>query len=370
MITGAETAHLALKHSPIFLEGRLTIADEPAARTLGLRNGQVVQGTVEVRSGALALNLAGLSVPLPQDLPASLHFAAGDTALFRVQVQSNGSIVLQPLPVPGSGTAQAGPAPVLPHWPDRMEQLGLRPPYMDALGQLLRPGVFEGLMRSLSSHFPDLATLIQQWLRQRPSMAQLTPERLQQLFTRSGWMTESLLANGRGADPTDLKVVLRQLLNGLEGQEADGVHLLRSALDDIESRQLLAADSLASREWVFSIMLPFRDAEPVTLRFARSRRQEQQERAPYIIHLHTRNRDLGELWLQTCISDLTEVDMVMWALRQDVVERARQQAPDLAAELENAGLHMKRLQVVHGPGPQDTSHWSPPEHGSMVDVHT
>lgn len=370
MITGAETAHLALKHSPIFLEGRLTIADEPNARTLGLRNGQVVQGTVEVRSGALALNLAGLSVPLPQDLPASLHLSAGDTALFRVQVQPNGSIVLQPLPSPGTQAAQSGPPPVSPQWPDRLQQLGLRPPDMDALGQLLRPGVLEGLMRSLSANFPDLATAIQQWLRQRPSMAQLTPERLQQLFTRSGWMTEALLSQGRGADAGDLKVMLRQLLRGLEGQEADGVHLLRRALDDIESRQLLAADTLASREWVFSIMLPFRDAEPVTLRFARSRRQPPQERAPYIIHLHTRNRDLGELWLQTCISDLTDVDMVMWALRKDVVERAQQQAPALAAELEDAGLRMKRLQIVHGQGPDDTSHWTPPEHGSMVDVHT
>ena len=225
-------------------------------------------------------------------------------------------------------------------------------------------------MRSLSANFPDLANAIQQWLRQRPSMAQLTPERLQQLFTRSGWMTEALLSQGRGADAGDLKVMMRQLLRGLEGQEADGVHLLRRALDDIESRQLLAADTLASREWVFSIMLPFRDAEPVTLRFARSRRQPPQERAPYIIHLHTRNRDLGELWLQTCISDLTDVDMVMWALRKDVVERAQQQAPALAAELEDAGLRMKRLQIVHGQGPDDTSHWTPPEHGSMVDVHT
>ena len=370
MITGAETAHLGLKHNPIFLEGRLELADEPAARSLGLRHGQVVQGTVEVRSGALALNLAGLSVPLPQDLPASLRLSAGDTALFRVQVQANGSIVLQPLPSPGAPAGQASPPPVAPQWPDRLQQLGLRPPGMDALDQLLRPGVLEGLMRSLAGNFPDLATQIQQWLRQRLSMAQLTPERLQQLFTRSGWMTETLLAQGRGANPGDLKVMLRQLLHSLEGQGADGVHLLKSALDDIESRQLLAADTLSAREWVFSIMLPFRDAEPVTLRFARSRRQDHQERAPYIIHLHTRNRDLGELWLQTCISDQTEVDMVMWALRKDVVERAKQQAPELAAELENAGLHMTRLQIVHGQGPDDTSHWTPPEHGSMVDVHT
>ena len=78
------------------------------------------------------------------------------------------------------------------------------------------------------------------------------------------------------------------------------------------------------------MMLPFADAEPVALRLVRGRRQPGQANPPLVIHLHTRNKDLGEVWLQTRISDETEVDMVMWALREDVVKRARDLSPNLA----------------------------------------
>ena len=145
---------------------------------------------------------------------------------------------------------------------------------------------------------------------------------------------------------------------------------MKNAIDDIESRQMAAAESLSAREWAFSIMLPFRDAEPVSLRFSKAHRQPGQEAPPFVIQLHTRNQDLGELWLQTCISHQTDVDMVMWAVRKDIAARAKAQASNLSDELESAGLNMTRLQVIHGSAPQDLASWVPPETGSMVDVRT
>ena len=169
----------------------------------------------------------------------------------------------------------------------------------------------------------------------------------------------------------DLKSLLRQLLKNDQTTTTDAHDLIRDALDDIESRQLMSADTLNGKEWVFSMMLPFSDAEPVALRFTKSRQPPgQEDKAPLVIHLHTRNRDLGEIWLQTKISNETDVDMVMWALREDVVAKAKSQAANLADELDSAGLRMTRLQVVHGPGPQEPLRWGPPETGSMVDVQT
>ena len=89
---------------------------------------------------------------------------------------------------------------------------------------------------------------------------------------------------------------------------------------------------------------------------------------PWVIHLHTRSQSIGEVWLQTRITDLTEVDLVMWALREDVVRQAQTRTPLLAEELDGAGLRMTRLLVVHGPGPTEPMEWSPPETGSLVDV--
>jgi hypothetical protein len=379
MITGAETAHLTPKAPTIFLEGRLPLVVERTAAELGLRDGQVVQTTVEARLDRLRLNLqdpalVGRFIDLPKELPAGLRLAAGDTALFRVQVLKDGSILLRPLQAQTSagtaGTAgAAGAAPAEALLPGRTQQLGFRPPDMAALAQLLRPGGLDTLLQNLSPATPGLAAL-QQWQNMRPSMAQMTPAKLQQLMQRSGWMTEALLLNGQGQGAVDLKSGLRQLLRWLQTTGGEGLGRIQDAVDDIEARQLTAAETLTGREWVFSMMLPFADAEPVALRFVRGRRPPGEEKAPLVIHLHTRNRDLGEIWLQTRISSQTEVDMVMWALREDVVKRARDMTPNLEEELDSAGLQMTRLQVIHGPGPAEPLPWSPPKTGSLLDVQT
>jgi hypothetical protein len=374
MITGAETAHLSPKTPTIYLEGRLPLVVERSAADLGLRDGQVIQSTVENRQDRVRLNLqdpaqAGRFIDLPKDLPAGLRLASGDTALFRVQLQSDGSIWLRPLQANAAAAAAPAAAAPLAQMPNRMQQLGFRPPDMGALALLLRPGGLDSLLQGLGSASPEMAAL-QQWQRLRPSMAQLTPEKLQQLMQRSGMMTESLLAQGQGGGLVDLKSGLRQLLRLLQSASNEATGRVQDAIDDIESRQLTAAETVTGREWVLSMMLPFSDAEPVALRFVRGRRAPGEGKAPLIIHLHTRNRDLGEVWLQTRISGETEVDMVMWALREEVVNRARDLTPNLAEELDSAGLNMTRLQVIHGPGPNEPMPWNAPETGSLLDVKT
>jgi hypothetical protein len=370
MITGAETAHLTPKTPVIYLEGKLPLVLERTAAQLGLRDGQVVQGTLESKPDHLRLNLLGPQpgayVDLPKDLPAGLRLASGDTALFRVQVLANGTIMLRPL--------QAAPAmhplantTAATTLPGRTDQLGFRPPDMNALAQLLKPGMLEGMLQRAQASGIELGAL-QQWLKLRPNMAQLTPEKLQQAMQRSGFMTESLLTQGLGAGLIDLKSVLRQLMRASLGTDKDG--LLGESLDDIESRQLMGQESLGGREWVFSMMLPFGDAEPVAMRLTRGRRQPGQAKPPLVIHLHTRNQDLGEVWLQTRISEQTDVDMVMWAEREDVVSRAKALASNLEQELDSAGLNMTRLQIIHGQGPKEPMPYAPPGMGSLLDVQT
>lgn len=376
MITGAETAHLLPKTPTIFLDGTLPLVLEKTAAELGLRDGQVVKAMLEAKldnkldTQRLVLQgpLQGQSIDLPKELPAGWRLASGDTALFRVQVLANGSIVLRPLQSgPAPGVASEAGSTAQPLVPARADQLGFRSPDMQALSQLLRPGMLEGLLQGLNAAAPEWSAM-QRWLKLRPTMAQLTPEKLQQAMQRSGFMTENLLTLGMGAGLIDLKSVLRQMLRS--GSHPDKADLIGNSLDDIESRQLLANESLNGREWVLSMMLPFADAEPVALRLVRSRRQPGQEKPPLVIHLHTRNQDLGEVWLQTRISDETEVDMVMWALREDVVNRAKSLAPNLAQELDSAGLNMTRLQIIHGQGPQDPLPYAPPAAGSLLDVQT
>ena len=201
-------------------------------------------------------------------------------------------------------------------------------------------------------------------------MAQLTPDRIQQLLLQGGWMTEALLAQGQGAGLVDLKSTLRGLLRALGSSASETRTHLQDALDDIESRQLQASDRSPGKEWAISMVLPFVDASPVQVRMS-WQRPEGEQPSRFTLQLHTTSGELGDLWLQSQILDLSEVELVMWADREDVARRAQARSASLAEELDSAGLHMSRLQVIHGRRPESThTPWGPPASGSMVDVAT
>jgi len=362
MINGAEAAHLSPRPGSIYLEGRLPLVTVPQARELGLHNGQIVEATPQSRGGGWTLQLPGGQLPLPPDVASTGRWISGETLQLRVQLQSDGSMLLRPLP-------PAAPTTVAPLLPNRSLQLLHRPVDPAALQQLLQPATLDALLQQARAVAPDLANSLQAWMRQRPALAQLTPERLQQLLTQGGWMTEALLAQGRGAGLVDLKSTLRGLLKAL-GSASESRGVLREAIDDIESRQLRAADSLAGKEWAISMVLPFADCPPLQVRMS-WRPPEQDSPSRFSLQLHTSSPELGELWLQSLISDLSQVELVMWAEREDVARRAQNRSASLAEELDSAGLRMTRLQVIHGRRPDSADQPHPtPGSGSVVDVAT
>ena len=366
MISAAETAHLS--HRPlanIFLEGRLPVVAAPVARELGLRNDQIIEANAQAHGKGWALQLPGYLLELPGELPARWRATTNTPLLFRVQVQADGTVLLRPLPQP---TAAPSVDPLLP---DRSLQLLHRPPDPAALRQLMNPATLDQLLQSARQLAPELANNLQTWMQQRPAMAQLTPARLQQLLMQGGWMTEALLVQGRGAGLVDLKSNLRGLLRALGGSSSEVRSLLQDAVDDIEARQLHASESGTSgKEWAISMVLPFVDAYPVEVKLA-WHRPEPDKPSRFMIQLHTDSPVLGDLWLQSQITDLSRVDLVMWADRADVAQRAQARSASLADELDSAGLQLGQLQIIHGRRPDSTeTPWSPPHSGSVVDVAT
>ena len=337
----------------------------PMARELGLHDHQVIAAKSNAQGAGWTLQLpGGQQIELGRDFPAAWRVASGDTQLFRVQLQADGSVLLRPLAQPPA------PSPTEPLWPGRSQQLLHRPPDPSALQQLLQPGSLDQLLMQVRNAAPELAAGLQAWMRLRPSMAQLTPARLQQLLMQGGWMTEALLAQGKGTGLIDLKSTLRSLLRGLGGGASETRVMLQDALDDIESRQLQASDSGAGKEWAISMVLPFVDAHPVQVHM---RWHPPQEDTPsrFTLQLHTTSPQLGDLWLQSQITDLSDIELVMWADREDVARRAQARSASLAEELDSAGLRMTRLQVIHGRRPDSTDEpWRPPDSGSVVDVAT
>jgi hypothetical protein len=362
MLPSSDAVALSAKPPVILLEGRLPVLEAPAVKSLGLHDGQVVRPTVESREGQLVLTLNGK--PLPLSLPADARLVAGDRLAYRVQVDANGVARLLPI---AAGPAAAATATTLPQ---RLEQLSLRPAGMEALTHLLRPGVLPALLAA--SPQPEVGRLVEQLLRLRPSMAQITAQGLRHWITHSGWFMESQLAKGQDVSQ-DAKAMMRQI-QASWGQAPDQVlRLLSDAVDDVEAGQIQSGQEMvnAGRDGWISLALPFADADPVRMRFKGRRARNGQsgdDKSPLVIDLHTRSRELGDVWLQTRITDQTQVQMTMWAVQDDVVERARDATPALRDAMDEAGLVLLGLQVVHGARAFDDGPPAADGAGRLVDV--
>lgn len=339
----------------IYLEGRLPVLEAPAAAGLDLHDGQVVRPTVESRDGGLMLWLQGQAIPVPPQL----RLAAGEQPWWQVRVDAGGRVTLQPLaggpPADDAAGAAAHAAPLLPD--GRLGQLALRPQTLQGLLALMQPGALSSLFEAAPQ--ASVAPLVAQLLRLWPQTSQLGPELLRRWLRVGGWTQEAQLARGRvdpegAVDGPDLKSLLRDLLAGWDQAPQGTRALLHEALDDIESGQLqTVVDAGAGREMVLSMVLPFADAEPVDVRWRRESRGQGagRERSPWVIDLHTRSSVMGEVWLRTRVSEGSKVELAMWAERAELVERARASSASLAAWLNEAGLRMMGLQVVHGAPP-------------------
>jgi hypothetical protein len=77
---------------------------------------------------------------------------------------------------------------------------------------------------------------------------------------------------------------------------------------------------------------------------------------------------LGEVWLHTQISQESQVDLTMWALRSDVADMARLKAKDLGFDLQDSGLQLNSFQIFNAPKPLEQEQLSPTALGRVVDA--
>jgi hypothetical protein len=364
VIAPADLTQLPGRSNPIYLEGKLLPLTVAQARELDLRDGQVVQALVQSRGGDdLALLMRGKQIDLPRSAWTAGWQVGQSVSL---QVQANALAVgLQPLP--GAALAAAG-APYF----SRVGKLLFRPPGLEQLGQLFKPGVLDALLQTSGR-----ADLLAQWRGMQLSMAQYDPQQLAQAINRaviSSMGAEVRLLKGLPVPVDDPKQLLRKLMAALsrDADEDEGtvgaLGKLTQAVDDLESSQVQAVQAQAQKEVLISLMLPFADADPVELQFRRAPRKEGEERPPLTVNVHSRSQDIGEVWLKTQLHGLDRVDLTMWALREGVVEQARARSAELGTQLSEAGLAMQSFQVIHGPRPVGAADWVPSGRGLVVDI--
>jgi hypothetical protein len=365
MLSGPEQAALPGRLNPIYLEGRPLQLETPIAQQLGLRDGQVVQASVELRGEALKLLLNGKLF----DLPPALRFRPGDSVYLRAYQGANGWLlkIFDPAAQPAATAAapastSASESPAAQINASRLAALSLRPPMSPTLLDLFAPRQSAALLQTTAN--PELAALFQ---RMQLSMRGLSSASLQAAVLGSGFWMEALLSRGQAPPATDTKAWLRRMIRALGDKDTSVVAGLKKAMDDIESAQVESLAAQSRGELSFGMVLPFVDANPVHIRFFRPARQPGREAPPFSVDIHTQNEVLGEIWLKTSITRTSHVDLMMWALKGSSVRLARKYSDALGQRLQKAGLTMDSFRIFHAARPSLPEGWSPPA-GAMLDV--
>lgn len=376
MITGAEALVAPGRIHPIYLEGKLLPLQASTAAELDLKDGQVVQALVRLHSDQPMLLLKGRLIEAPGLLPSQI----GDSLWLKASQKSDGSWALQPLPAQTNTPAVSTPGLASP-WMgqqaimlaastplvSRIASLLYKPNVNDELVQIYKPGVLDQLLNTVPR--PDLQA---QWRSLQLSMAQLTPQALQQAM-QGAIGNEVRLARGLPTLNSDPKALLRKLIaeitvsNDSEDHDTGPVQKLMRAVDDIEASQVQAVQAQAQQEVLFSMTLPFADANPVSLTIRRGPRHEG-EPALLTVNVHSKSEDLGPVWLQTQLMNAQQIEMMMWAESAQVVQQAKSRSYLLRDELAQAGLSMRSFQVIHGSRPPASNDWTPSGRGLVVDV--
>lgn len=374
---GPDVVSAASRIGPVQAENRTVWVQTPVAQQLGLRDGQIVQATAEVRDQRVRLWLKDFFF----ELPNGWVLKDGDKPFLRVSHNPGGwGFLIQAYP-----NGQAPPATATP-----VNQLfGLNPglalpaeaaqpePQSNRVGMLLMhpPGfaTFSKLLSDVTQGSwgtqAEIGPWLQRLLQQRSSMAQINPSMLRKAVMGQARSIENILLQGQeGAD--EPKTLLKTLL-GLLSEEGANKEVLRQVEDaatEFEAAQAQSAQKMQQGELSLHVILPFVDADPVDLHFQRPPRKKGQEEPPLSVDIHSRSRVLGEVWLNTQISKGNDVDLVMWALRGEVASLAKQRAGELGLELGSAGLQLQSFQIFNAPRPLARVSESSGTRGSVIDL--
>ena len=378
---GPELVNAASRIGPVQAENRTVWVQTPVAQQLGLRDGQIVQATIEVRDQRVRLWLKDFFF----ELPNGWVLKDGDKPFLRVMHNASGwGFLIQAHPNGQAPAATATPVNQLFGLQTtplaRPTDVAALEPQSNRVGMLLMqpPGftTFSKLMNDVAqgswSTQTELGPWLQRLLQQRNSLAQMNPSMLRKAVLGQSRSIESMLLQGQeGAD--DPKTLLKNLLGllseaSVKPVDKDSLRQLQDASGEFEAAQAQSAQKMQQGELSLHVILPFVDADPVDLHFQRPPRKKGQEEPPLSVDIHSRSRVLGEVWLNTQISKGSDVDLVMWALRGEVAHLAKERSGELGLELGAAGLQLQSFQIFNAPRPLARVGESSGTRGSVIDL--
>ena len=388
---GAESVLGAMRATPVQLDMRAHWVETSMAEQLGLQDGQVVQALVERKDGRVRLWLKDFSF----DLPNGWVLKDGDKPFLRVSLNPGGWGLLIQNPtdlsaatdkanlalsalggkgaagaVSGAGIVAADAVASPTATSNRLNTLVFQPPGFAAFRHLLQ--LIDMRAPQISQLTMGQSDVLARLSGLGLSMGQLQPLGLRKALAPYFRSVESQLSQRQKVED-EPRSLIRQLLSSL-GEEDTGASVnglsedLHKALNELEAAQLQSAIDLNRGELNLRLMLPFSDADPVELHFQRPPRQPGDENPPLSVDIHSQSRRLGEVWLHTLIKAGHQVELTMWALREEVAQQARAHATELVMELGAAGLELQQFQIYNSPRPGTDTARPAPQRGLVVDA--
>jgi hypothetical protein len=224
---------------------------------------------------------------------------------------------------------------------------------------------------AMMANNPALAQWLAAFKKMSLNMSHLSSQSLKKMVLTQGISSEHLLANSEEVEETP-KSLLHKLLQSLDASSSEDnlqvKNQARQALQELESAQVQSAQDWTRGALSLKVVIPFVDADPVDLHFKKPARQTGESETPLSVDIHSKSRLLGEVWLNTTITQGRQVDLVMWAARPEVADLAKLNAKELGFELADSGLHLSSFQIFDVPKPQEVLLETLPKLGTVVDA--
>ena len=353
---------------PLWVEARV-------AQQLGLQDGQVIPAVVGVQDGRVRLWLRDFSFGIPN----GWNLKDGDKPFLRASQMPGGwGLLIQSTPadgvmrspslLPAEAAARAHPGALQVSAPTitPLQTLLAQPEGFSKALTWLQPGLLTVLGSS-----PEIANLLLRWDAMSLSMASLRSDALKRAIQAQGRSVENRLSKGESVDP-DFKSLLRQLLDLLSNKSDDKVSdkalkELRQTVEEMDRSQAQATQAQLRGELSLHLVLPFMDADPVTMHIHQDRASAEDDMPPFSVDIHSRSRMLGELWLHTQVTQRQTIDLTMWAQREEIADLARVRSHQLFDELASVGLNLRTFQIHHAVRPGHQLTHSASDRGYVVD---
>jgi hypothetical protein len=224
---------------------------------------------------------------------------------------------------------------------------------------------------ALMANNPALVQWLSAFKKMSLNMSHVSAQSLKKMVLSQAVSAEHLLANAQEVEDSP-RSLLHRLLESLESSSSDEKGLeksqIKQALQEMESAQAQCAQDWTRGALSLKVVIPFLDADPVDLHFKKPPRQSGEGDTPLSVDIHSKSRLLGEVWLNTTITQGQQVDLVMWAVKQEVAQLAQLNAKELGFELEDSGLKLQSFQIFNVARPQELLLETLPKQGSVVDA--